>query len=55
MSTDLMNSASGVFGDRLFHELRTRETSRATRYPDFFTFHPVTPDIAGLGEVASPV
>jgi diguanylate cyclase (GGDEF)-like protein len=32
-----MDPASGVFGEEAFHQLLTREASRATRYQDFFS------------------
>jgi len=34
---DFMDPASGVFGEEAFHQLLTREASRATRYQDFFS------------------
>jgi len=39
-----MDPASGVFGEEAFHELLTREASRATRYQDFFSVCLVRPD-----------
>lgn len=41
-----MDPASGVFGDEAFHQLLTREASRATRYQDFFSLCLVRPDVA---------
>jgi len=32
-----MDPASGVLGEKAFHDLVTREVSRATRYQDFFS------------------
>src|SRR6266545_7611959 len=34
---NFMDPASGVFGEEAFHQLLTREASRATRYQDFFS------------------
>ena len=42
-----MDPASGVFGEEAFHQLLTREASRATRYQDFFSVCLVRPDGAG--------
>lgn len=39
-----MDPASGVFGEEAFHQLLTREASRATRYQDFFSVCLVRPD-----------
>lgn len=39
-----MDPASGVFGEEAFHQLLTREASRATRYQDFFSVCLVQPD-----------
>jgi diguanylate cyclase (GGDEF)-like protein len=41
---DFMDPASGVFGEEAFHQLLTREASRATRYQDFFSVCLVRPD-----------
>ena len=41
---DFMDPASGVFGEEAFHQLLTREASRATRYQDFFSVCLVQPD-----------
>lgn len=41
-----MDPASGVFGEEAFHQLLTREASRATRYQDFFSVCLVRPDEA---------
>jgi len=43
-----MDQASGVFGEQAFHQLLTREASRATRYQDFFSVCLVRPDEASL-------
>ena len=43
-----MDQASGVFGEEAFHQLLTREASRATRYQDFFSVCLVRPDGASL-------
>jgi diguanylate cyclase (GGDEF)-like protein len=43
-----MDPASGVFGEEAFHQLLTREASRATRYQDFFSVCLVRPDEASL-------
>ena len=45
---DFMDQASGVFGEEAFHQLLTREASRATRYQDFFSVCLVRPDGASL-------
>lgn len=42
--SDFMDPASGVFGEEAFHQLLTREASRATRYQDFFSVCLVRPD-----------
>lgn len=42
-----MDPASGVFGEEAFHQLLTREASRATRYQDFFSVCLARPDTAG--------
>jgi len=42
-----MDPSSGVFGEEAFHQLLTREASRATRYQDFFSVCLVRPDSAG--------
>lgn len=39
-----MDPASGVFGEEAFHQLLTREASRATRYQDFFSVCLARPD-----------
>jgi diguanylate cyclase (GGDEF)-like protein len=44
---DFMDPSSGVFGEEAFHQLLTREASRATRYQDFFSVCLVRPDSAG--------
>ena len=44
---DFMDPASGVFGEEAFHQLLTREASRATRYQDFFSVCLVRPDGGG--------
>jgi len=44
---DFMDPSSGVFGEEAFHQLLTREASRATRYQDFFSVCLVRPDGAG--------
>jgi diguanylate cyclase (GGDEF)-like protein len=44
---DFIDPASGVFGAEAFHQLLTREASRATRYQDFFSVCLVRPDGAG--------
>ena len=44
---DFMDPASGVFGEEAFHQLLTREASRATRYQDFFSVCLVRPDGTG--------
>ena len=41
---DFMDPASGVFGEEAFHQLLTREASRATRYQDFFSVCLIRPD-----------
>ena len=43
---DFSDPASGVFGEEAFHQLLTREASRATRYQDFFSVCLVRPDEA---------
>jgi len=43
-----MDPASGVFGEEAFHQLLTREASRATRYQDFFSVCLMRPDEASL-------
>jgi diguanylate cyclase (GGDEF)-like protein len=43
-----MDPASGVFGEAAFHQLLTREASRATRYQDFFSVCLVRPDETSL-------
>ena len=45
--SDFMDPASGVFGEEAFHQLLTREASRATRYQDFFSVCLVQPDWKG--------
>ena len=45
---DFMDPASGVFGEEAFHQLLTREASRATRYQDFFSVCLLRPDGASL-------
>ena len=45
---DFMDPSSGVFGEEAFHQLLTREASRATRYQDFFSVCLVRPD--GISE-----
>jgi len=47
---DFMDPSSGVFGEEAFHQLLTREASRATRYQDFFSVCLVRPD----GPTAEP-
>jgi diguanylate cyclase (GGDEF)-like protein len=42
-----MDPSSGVFGEEAFHQLLTREASRATRYQDFFSVCLVRPDGPG--------
>ena len=42
-----MDPASGVFGEGAFHQLLTREASRATRYQDFFSVCLARPDATG--------
>jgi diguanylate cyclase (GGDEF)-like protein len=42
-----MDPASGVFGEEAFHQLLTREASRATRYQDFFSVCLVRADGTG--------
>ena len=42
-----MDPASGVFGEGAFHQLLTREASRATRYQDFFSVCLARPDGTG--------
>ena len=44
---EFMDPASGVFGEEAFHQLLTREASRATRYQDFFSVCLVRPDGPG--------
>jgi len=44
---DFMDPSSGVFGEEAFHQLLTREASRATRYQDFFSVCLVRPDGTG--------
>ena len=44
---DFMDPSSGVFGEEAFHQLLTREASRATRYQDFFSVCLVRPDNTG--------
>jgi len=41
---NFMDPSSGVFGEEAFHQLLTREASRATRYQDFFSVCLVRPD-----------
>lgn len=41
---DFMDPSSGVFGEEAFHQLLTREASRATRYQDFFSVCIARPD-----------
>ena len=41
---DFNDPASGVFSEEAFHELLTREASRATRYEDCFSVCLVRPD-----------
>ena len=41
---DFMDASSGVFGEEAFHQLLTREASRATRYQDFFSVCLSRPD-----------
>jgi len=45
---DFIDPVSGVFGGEAFHQLLTREASRATRYQDFFSVCLVRPDGASL-------
>ncbi len=44
---NFMDPASGVFGEEAFHQLLTREASRATRYQDFFSVCLIQPDGVG--------
>ena len=51
-----MDPASGVFSDRAFHELLSREVGRATRYQDFFSLCLVKPHVGpGGGDQTEPI
>ncbi len=47
--SEFFDPASGVFGEEAFQEFLVRETSRATRYNDFFSLCLARPDGAGSG------
>ncbi len=42
--SDFIEEQTGVFAERAFHHLLTREAARATRYQDFFSVCLVKPD-----------
>lgn len=52
MIAEFLDLESGVFGDRAFRELLTRETGRAIRYQDYFSLCLLKPDDAGEGDDA---